>query len=104
MGKRQKKKQTDSDLVAVGKYYLPASVAEMYRALRQTIESEILAWARGKFQRVEYEETEEDEWVIAYNDGEVVWRYRLDPSGVADAQKAHDKQTMSDYLEKYLKP
>lgn len=104
MAKRQKKKQTDSDLVAVGKYYLPASVAEMYRGLRQTIESEILAWARGKFQRAEYEETEEDEWVIAYNDGKVVWRYRLDPSGVADAQKAHDKQTMSDYLEKSLKP
>lgn len=103
MAKRQKKKQTDSNLVAVGKYYLPASVSEMYRVLRQIIESEILVWAREKFQRAEYEETEEDEWVVAYNDDKVAWRYRLDPTGIADAQKAHDKQTMSDYLEKTIK-
>lgn len=103
MAKRKKgakQSQADQDFELVDIFYLPKSVAGMYRVLRQAVKEEILDWAEQQFSSVtSIADPEEGEAIVALNeDQEEVFRYYLNPNNISQAQQARDKDRLADYL------
>lgn len=102
-GKSQDLNLNDFELVDI--FYIPKTMAGMYRALRQAVKEEVEIWLDQKFGSYQLEEgnQEEGQALVALDEsGQEVFRFYLNPNNISQAQVARDKEHLEDYLLQFV--
>ena len=99
---RSSRADQSEEMERIDIFYIPKSMADMYRVLRQSVLEEVEAWARAHFDRVaRIQDKDQGETIVAETEAEPNFSYPLNPNNISQAQKARDKGQLETYLESY---